>query len=63
MVATQYNEMLDLTGLLFDLRQAPGDVSQRDCEVADVGQTQSGWIDPVQRMIAVYQHPACLPNR
>ena len=50
-------------GLLLDRRQALGDVAERDREVADIRQTGSGRIDPVQRMIAVHQHPAGLAYR
>ena len=61
-IAAQRDEVCDLTGLLLDALQAAGDVSQRDDEVADVGQMPGGWIDPMQRMLAVDQHPARLSN-
>ena len=63
MVAAERNEVLDPRGLLLDRGQALRNVAKRNREVADVGYRQRGWIDPVHRMVAVHQHPACLSNR
>ena len=63
-VAAERNQMLDPAGLLLDRRQTFSDVAERDREVADIRKTRRSLsIDPVQRMLAVHQHPACLSYR
>ena len=63
MVAAERNEMPDTSGLVFDCRHAFGDVAHRNREIADVGYGGGGGIDPTQRVIPIYQHPARLPYR
>ena len=61
-VAAQRDEMLDLLRPLLDQRHAGDQVSEREREVADVGQWQLCRVDPMLRMFAVHQHPARLPH-
>ena len=54
MITTQRYKVLDVNGLLFDRHQAPGNIAQRDCEVANIGYGHGGGIDPMQRMVTIY---------
>ena len=62
-VAAERDQMLDRARLFLDPLEAAEEIAERDLEVADVGERESGRIDPVLRMRAVGQHPACLPDR
>jgi hypothetical protein len=53
MITTQRYKVFDVNGLLFDRHQAPGNIAQRNSEVANIGHRHSGRIDPMQRMVTI----------
>ena len=57
------DQMRDVAGLLLDELHAGGDIAERGRKVPDIGERQVRRIDPMLRMCAVHQHPACGPDR
>src|SRR5258708_40121032 len=61
-VAAERNQVPDLVRLSLDQRQAGRNVAESGGEIADVGDLNRSWINPVPRMRAIHQHAARRPD-
>ena len=63
MIAAERDEMLDRPRLRLDRRQRPLNVAMGDPEIADIGDVGLGRRAAGDRMVAIDQHAAGLPDR
>jgi hypothetical protein len=63
MLAAERDQVLELSRLPLDQRQAALDVAERQGEVADIRQRQGRRVHPACGMRAIHQHPRRRPDR